>query len=374
MRHPFWILNSSLLTLVVTAIFFALITYEKPIELEEMSVTVPEKKIIRETPKINISKIYNYDLFNTYKKVERPVQQENYVTPLPEAPQQKKFRQPEPPKPQFLEPLNITLKGIIIVENESKNSVLIADNKTDIEVMYKVGDVIEDAKLIRIFPNKVLFIRSNGQQETLYLKEADAKKESSQEKKNDVEKIVKEVVTNQYIIDAQQFSLYVQNLAHCIDMFDLVPIYQQGTCVGIKVGAVDQEPLAQGVGLQSGDIITTINTIDTTTTENRILIYEKIISMNEGDEVSIMITRDNQTIPITYTIQAFGPNNAVLDSTKNEYVIETIKEHTEQEKEDILRKKHTFAPTTKEIKKHERSMLLERPKKSLNRIQNSVIE
>ena len=39
----------------------------------------------------------------------------------------------------------------------------------------KTGDVIEDAQLMRIFSNKVVLVRSNGQQEVLYLREKDAK-------------------------------------------------------------------------------------------------------------------------------------------------------------------------------------------------------
>jgi len=79
------------------------------------------------------------------------------------------------PKPKFLDPLDITLKGIIVlVHNDSKNRAIIADNKTNKELTYKVGSAIEDAQLIRILSNKVIFLRSNGQQEVLYLREKDA--------------------------------------------------------------------------------------------------------------------------------------------------------------------------------------------------------
>ncbi len=49
------------------------------------------------------------------------------------------------------------------------------DTRTNKESSYKVGDMIEDAQLIRIFSNKVILMRANGQQEVLYLREKDAK-------------------------------------------------------------------------------------------------------------------------------------------------------------------------------------------------------
>lgn len=52
---------------------------------------------------------------------------------------------------------------------------MIADNKTNQEGTFKVGDTVQDAQLIRIFSNKIILLRNNGQQEVLYLREQDAK-------------------------------------------------------------------------------------------------------------------------------------------------------------------------------------------------------
>ena len=46
---------------------------------------------------------------------------------------------------QFLEPLAITLKGIMYSSDEQHNRAIIADNKSEAQKLYKVGDALEDA-------------------------------------------------------------------------------------------------------------------------------------------------------------------------------------------------------------------------------------
>ena len=104
------------------------------------------------------------------------IKQLESTIPFPEPPAQQKIVIPAIIEPEFLDPLQVTLKGIIVVSsNDSKNRAMIQDNKTMQEGTYKVGDLIQDAQLIRIFKNKIIFLRLNGQQEVLYLREQDAK-------------------------------------------------------------------------------------------------------------------------------------------------------------------------------------------------------
>ena len=124
---------------------------------------------------INISKIYEHDLFDTYEKEAFVSTKPDYVIALPNPPAPRAVHIPTDPKPHFLEPLAIVLKGIIFVhDDDSKNRIIIADANTKHETLYKVGDMVEDAQLIKIFNKKAIFLRSNGQQEVLYLRAKDA--------------------------------------------------------------------------------------------------------------------------------------------------------------------------------------------------------
>src|SRR5258708_7440748 len=175
MRHPFWIVNLGLLSLVLVAFAFVYLSSIKVPMRESIEPTqaLPRKEL---KVAINIKKIYEDDLFGTYTKELPQLKRLDAVIPFPEPPVQERIVAPKVIEPEFLDPLQVTLKGIIVVgSNDSKNRAMIQDNKTTQEGTYKVGDIIQDAQLIRIFKNKIIFLRLNGQQEILYLREQDAK-------------------------------------------------------------------------------------------------------------------------------------------------------------------------------------------------------
>ncbi len=174
-NHPIWIINISLLGLVLCAslfVPFSRIRIPRGTSIEPENSPRTKKK---QEFDINIKKIYENDLFGTYRK-ETPVYQEPiYQLELPPAPPTQLPIIPKKPEPSFVEPLDITLKGIIIVtDNDEKNRIIITDNKTNRERSFKVGELIEDAQLIRIFNNKIILLRANGQQEVIYLRHQDA--------------------------------------------------------------------------------------------------------------------------------------------------------------------------------------------------------
>lgn len=176
MKYPLWILNSSLLFFTLLVLCFAFVSRQRVPVRESI---VPEEAaplFDQESLKINIAKIYENDLFGTYvKEMPTPTEDQKVGEALPPPPTPKAPVTPEIPRPQFLDPLNISLKGIIVfVHDSSKNRAIIENNQTKQEASYQLGNNIEDAQLIRILSNKVIFLRSNGQQEVLYLKERDA--------------------------------------------------------------------------------------------------------------------------------------------------------------------------------------------------------
>ena len=88
---------------------------------------------------MNISKIYEDDLFGTYQKELPTIEEEPNIT-VPEPPPSQ-IKVPEEPKPQFLDPLAITLKELLsLFDDDQRNRAIIADNKTNQEATYKVGD------------------------------------------------------------------------------------------------------------------------------------------------------------------------------------------------------------------------------------------
>lgn len=365
MRHPFWILNSALLFLFLLAAGFIFFSYQPAPEREEIE---PEPYAIsaKKTTKINIKNIYENDPFDTYRR-EMPseaVLEKTSQLPLPPTPEP--FIIPEKPVAQFLEPLGVTLKGIMAFAlDESKNRTIIADNKTGIEKMYKVGDKIEDAQLLRIFSTKVLFIRSNGQQEVLYLREKDAMNDPVYAGILGWQDVIEQETENRFIIYPDSFAERVNNLAQFLDALDITTVYKKGESVGCRIGHLEDNSLGVALGLHKGDIIVSINEIPATTTDLRIKIYKTITATPRLTNVEVKIIRNQREMMVYYTLQ---------ESKIKRPTPEDVKEHSrrEQEQREALAKKHTLAPTMNDLRLKERQYMKEQGKRPLTPLSKQI--
>ena len=356
MRHPFWIANLGLFLLVLVAFAFTYLSNVKiPMrESIEPNQIMPIKEL---KVAINIKKIYEDDLFETYIKEQPDIRKFDAIMPFPEPPVQEKIVAPKLIEPEFLDPLQITLKGIIVVgSNDTKNRAMIQDNKTSQEGTYKVGDIIQDAQLIRIFKNKVIFLRLNGQQEVLYLREQDAKVDPAYIESNEWENVIKKVTENNYLINPITFVEQVKNITQCIDMLNATTAYQQGKSVGLHIGQLSKSPFGSLLGLQKGDIIVNINNIPAQTTEERLAIYKNITSLKIGNKITINLVRKNRVVTLTYTLQDFSADKKKEENEEKEQTAFFF-----NKKNDNFKQQHyAFAPTVNKIKKADHQMMFEK--------------
>lgn len=355
MKHPFWIVNSTLLILVVCAFIFVIASR---ITIPERESIVPPhfSSVLRDKKlEINISKIYENDLFGTFVKQVAPIEEKPISLPFPQPPEPQTVAIPELPIPQFLDPLNITLKGIIIISNDNpKNAAIIEDNKNKAEKSYHINDTIEDAQLIRIWHNKAVFLRSNGQQEVLYLREEDAKKDPAYAIIQDWEGVAQLIGPNTYAISPKEFTLRIQNLAQLLDMLNLTTAYKQGESIGCRIGHIMSPSFGTQLGLETGDTILTVNDIPADSTSNRLKIYKNIIELGYNDTIRIAISRKGMPLSLTYVLKEFT-EHATGNDVKSQVKIERIKK---QEQERVLKEKYRFAPTINDIRTRERRNML----------------
>lgn len=359
MRHPLWILNSALLFLFIIIVCFMLIMRvdvpaPEPIEARGYIKPLPKK-----VSEINLRKIYENDLFDTYRPTQEIPTEPNYIAPAPVPPPPIQTQVPPEPQPQFLEPLKITLKGIIIIgDDDTKNRAIISDTRTNKENSYKVGDIIEDAQLIKIFSNKVLFLRPNGQQEVLYLRPKDAQLDPTYTQIDGYKGITQKIADNKYLINTKEFMFRVNNLGHFIDLLDLTTVYHDGKSVGCKVGTIQDASFAQELGLQSGDIIGAINGIPVVDTTSRITIYKQITSMKTKDSILVELIRNNRPYKLEYIIGKSDDN----ESMEQEVVQlrgSTAAQAT-QEQINAMQERHKFAPTLHDIRSRERKIMMDK--------------
>lgn len=370
MRQPFWIVNSSLLLLaLITAGFLYFSRPEMPSRktIEPSPYRAPAQT---ESSKVNINKIYEYDLFDTYQKELIPSESAEHVGPLPEAPSPMAVRIPEEPKPQFIEPLPISLKGIIVVlTDDTKNRAIIMDNRTNKEASFRVGDMIEDAQLIRIFSNKIILMRANGQQEVLYLREKDAKLDPTYATIDGWEGVITQTGPGNYTVNTAEFVTRIQSLAQFIDTLEVTTAYKQGESVGARVNNVGTGSLAQALGLSKNDLIIKINDISVAETQNRLTIYKQITQLKTNDAIRVTLVRNGQTTTLQYILQE------VRQARKQDIGIKKPSaDQISQEQKKQLEQKKTFAPTLQEIRDREKINMLEKGKRPAHNVLSNLNE
>lgn len=376
MKHPFWLANSTLLllvTLAATFIFFSRPKLPPRVSFEPASDLKPAKQ---EIAKIDLSKIYTNDLFDTYKQPLPPPKEPDLLKPMPQPPTPKLPSRPVSPPPKFLEPLKINLLGIIVASDERMNIAIIKDTQTNLAQNYKIGDMITDAQLIRILKNKVILIRSNGQQETLYVSKHDAELEQLLMPEGNWSALIKKSTENVFEVDPEAFIDRVRNLAQFIDLLNLTTVYRKGKSIGCRIGTIDKSSLGQALGLQQGDIIEQINNMPATDTKSRFEIYKNILNMQNGDIVSVNLVRKNKPILIQYKlekIERVAPKPPAESKPTVPGIETKTAQEIEQEKRKILEQKYRFAPTAEQLEKKEKQAMLKMSQRSRQRQNRGIL-
>lgn len=302
MKSPLWILNISLVFLLFIA---ALLMYLfLPVELPRVSlIAAPVKAAKEDVSPIDEVRIYENDPFNTsikpVIKTEEPKEQEIAIPQPPE---------PLPPQPlpritpEFLPPLPVKLKGVLFNSNPLYSRAIVASTKTKEERLVKIGDMVEDSLLTAITREKIIFTRSNGQQETIFLWEESAQDDPEYLGNRDWSHSIKRQGASTFRVDGRHFKERVRSLAQFIDLLDITTAYEDGKNVGYHIGQFGPNSLGSALGLQYDDVITSINGISATSTKERADIYQSIVTGGKDQIISVTIKRGGVEEKLTYKI------------------------------------------------------------------------
>ena len=364
MRLSLWILNSSLFVIFLAMFSVSLILHQEPPILRSKTISQEiEKKNIPIV--INLDKIYKQDLFDTFVPQEKTVASQDFVSPIPQIKPPKLVPPPPPEKQEFVDPLKISIKGIISSSNEEKSVAMIADEAGK-EKVYHLSDKINDGQLIKIEQNKIIILRANGQQE-IYLLRKDELMPPGEKPENKWQYIVRKIDDQNYEIDPSEFIKQIPTMGNFIEELNLSAAYKNSEEIGIKVGEVQPGDISSAIGLNKNDIIISINELDTI--DSRIKIYDQISTMQKDDAIKVALQRNNTQQNISYKLTK-------IEKPKKQYFLEPAKEgeqsqapefktSSEQGREKRMRmfEKQHQAPPHKEVISDIRKRLLENMKK-----------
>ncbi len=303
MKQSVWILNSSLLVLFfISQLLLFMIQRAIPRRVPISPGQIVAVKEQQAAP-VDISKIYEQDLFGTYEAPVEPVKSviEDNIAPIPNPP---KIIIPEVPvekTPTFFAPLDVVLKGVIFVKDDAASCIAIVQlKKTKEERNYQVGDLIEDAQILKILSNRIIIIRSNGQQETLYLREEDAISDFNTEAKFTPKSIIEDSTDNKYTINIDEFTKRVHNLGEFISLLDLSTVYKRGKSFGCRIGRIEKDSLGSMLGFVMDDIIVKVDDFYVDDLANRIQLYDHVVQKQVGDVIEVVINRGHDTLVLMY--------------------------------------------------------------------------
>jgi Type II secretion system protein C len=335
MKQPVWILNSSLLVLFCMSqllLFMMQRVVPRRISISPGKMIVEQEQAVAH--QVEIKNIYEHDLFGTYEPPVIPVQSviEEVIAAIPNPPKMILPEVPVEKMPTFFAPLDVVLKGVIFVKDDPANCIAIVQlKKTKEERNYQVGDLIEDAQILKILSNRIIIIRSNGQQETLYLREEDAVSDFNKEAKSIPKSVVENSSGNKYIINIDEFTKRIRNLGEFINLLDLTTVYKHGKSFGCRVGKIDKDSLGFMLGLMVDDIIVKIDNYFIDDLANRIQVYDHIIQKHVGEVIEVVLYRGQDSMMLQYgLIDNVSKNVVFTPQQTHKKLLEELSKHEAQ--------------------------------------------
>lgn len=370
MRQPLWAINSSLLFFCILGqvVFLFLHTpIARRVSLEPDTVSLIQKKI-NET--VDISKIYGpNDLFDTYVVSRaselKPI--ELAIPAIPEVPPLIPLVIPVEAPKVFIAPLPVVLKGVMFVHDRPSESVAIIqfqDSKE--EINYRVGQLINDAQILKIYANRIIVVRSNGQQETLYLREDDAGKDLALDTAKELSALSIPVKNGVYQIPVEKFINYIKTLGQFIDILDLTTVYKKGKSIGCRVGKADKDSLGSKLGFVYDDIIQQIDDLPVTDIASRVLAFDHIVEKKTGDIITVKVERSGSVVSLQYALVASLDKkttqivpSAKLSAGSASPVNEPLMYNIEEQRKRTLEQKVKMAPTAHQFAVEEQRKIFE---------------
>ncbi len=384
MRQSLWVVNSSLLFLFLIAqvAFFLLHTpIPRRTSLEPDTIPVEAKKL---GLTVSIKNIYEQnDLFGTYIPVAPAEAKavEPVIPVIPEAPPMVPLKIPLEPQKVFIAPLAVTLRGVMYNYNTPDKSIAIIqfqDSKE--EVNYRVGQLIADAQILKIYPNRVIVVRSNGQQETLYLSENEASKDMKFEVIKDISSIVIPIHQGVYHVPIEKLTKNIKSLGRFIEILDLTTVYKKGKSVGCSVKRAGKDTLAEKLGFKAEDIIEQVDGIPVTDMSSRVVVFDNMIQKKIGDQFTVKVERSGNPVELKYMLvadphQGIGLQKTETDAKKSAKEAVPTSEQLfdiEQQKIKMLEQKVKLAPTVQQIEMEERKKIFDARRKQAHSFQGNV--
>ena len=298
MRQPLWIVHSALFAIVLcTVVALAMLAREyHPITTRALP-RAPALIVPDPVDPSTFEAIYENDLFDTKRPAKEAVQEAMVIDEMPEPAPPAITGPPAPASPQFVDPLKVTLRGIMYSSIPDRCMVLIEDEAAK-EKTFVLGEKVNDAQLIKIARDRVVLMRAGGQHETLFLRPP-VPSDAGEQKWDEIVKMINPLT---YELDIENFKKAVSSLGQLFEALGVATAFEHNKPIGLRLATIAAQDLGHAMGLQNGDILTQVDGTSLATLDDRVQAFARLGNLGPGEHVMIHLLRAGAPMQLTYTM------------------------------------------------------------------------
>lgn len=233
----------------------------------------------------------------------------------PAVPEKNSILKPAPPP--SLDSL-IELKGIIYFPGGSSFAVIKGKKKNE-EVVYKEGDIVENAEILKVTENEVVFLY-NGKEERIELKK-DLVPAGTMEVGSGVSAMVPESTSSQVngqvfnpvavvapefkeplTVDFEKTIADLKGDKELIKNLNVAPLIQEGKVDGFRVSNIPSGSLPYKYGFRDGDVLRRVNGIFIDSMAKGFSVYNQIVK-EKTSLVTVEVLRNSAPIVLTFRLK-----------------------------------------------------------------------
>ena len=195
--------------------------------------------------------------------------------------------------------LNLKLRGVFAVEDETKGVALIAGSSGP-EKMYTVGQKLPgNITLSAVYPDRVI-LKRNGQFETLKLPATkDTGKGFSPRRGRTTRPTASNAGSTPKSTRLRQIRReFLRNPTKLAELVRVAPVMENGQTAGFRLTALKDDPLFRELGLQSGDVVKRVNGVELDSSTKGLRVLQQL---RRAKQVNVTIERNGQLVEINHS-------------------------------------------------------------------------
>lgn len=173
--------------------------------------------------------------------------------------------------------LNLVLKGIL-ADQGTNNRVALISSGAQKERVYRVGDKIEGADIIRIESRRVI-IRRNGMTEALDLQVNRPGAQGAVSRTPGTARILS-LGENDRVIPVTTFKQQLSNLPTLLQQAQAIPQMNNGEQVGFRIVSINPGSIFEQIGIRQDDVINAVNDMPVRNVGDAMNVYRTLATTN----------------------------------------------------------------------------------------------